>query len=134
MAYSSVRSLGEARAFIAMAGQENAGLCLDALHFYRSDSSLEELATLDPGELVLIQFCDAAREAPSADQLRQEARGGRLYPGEGALPLREFVSALPPDRLLDIEAPCAADAELTVGEKAKKAAAATAVFLRRQGR
>lgn len=132
MAYSSIRSLAAARAFVAGAGQKNAGLCVDALHFFRSDSSLAELAALDPEEIVLIQFCDAGRKAPAPDKLRDEARGGRLYPGEGELALDKFFAALPPGCLLDIEAPCAADVGLTMEEKARKAAAATRAFLARQ--
>ena len=83
MPYSSVRSLSEASAFLLRAGQKNAGLCVDALHFHRSGSSLGELQALDPAALVLVQFCDAPRAAPSADRLRDEARSGRLYPGQG---------------------------------------------------
>jgi sugar phosphate isomerase/epimerase len=133
MPYSSVRSLSEASAFLLRAGQKNAGLCVDALHFHRSGSSLGELQALDPAALVLVQFCDAPRAAPSADRLRDEARSGRLYPGQGELALHEFFDALPPGCLLDIEAPCAADAALSVEEKARNAAAAMAAFLAEHG-
>lgn len=129
MPYSSIRSLNEAREFIAEAGQRNAGLCVDALHFHRSGSSLDDLAALDPEAIILVQFCDALRTPPSAERLRIEARSGRLYPGQGELPLHEFFDALPPDCLIDIEAPCAADAELPLEQKAKNAAAAMAGFL-----
>jgi len=129
MPYSSVRTLSEASGFLARARQENAGLCVDALHFHRSDSSLGELKALDPAALVLVQFCDAPRAAPSAERLRDEARSGRLYPGEGELPLHAFFDALPPGCLLDIEAPCAAEAALPAEQKALNAAAAMAAFL-----
>ena len=131
MPYSSVRSLGEARKFLADAGQANAGLCIDALHFYRSGSSAEELAKLERSAFALVQFCDAPRVAPSADKLRAEARSGRLYPGDGELPLDEFFDALPAGCLIDIEAPCAADIALTPEQKAKNAAAAMGRFLER---
>jgi sugar phosphate isomerase/epimerase len=133
MPYSSVRSLSEARAFLARAGQSNAGLCVDALHFHRSGSSLDELKALDPAALVLVQFCDAPRAAPSADKLRDEARSGRLYPGQGELPLHEFFAALPAGCLIDIEAPCATDAALPAEAKARNAAAAMAAFLAEHG-
>lgn len=129
MPYSSVRSLSEASDFLARARQENAGLCVDALHFHRSGSSLDELKALDPAALVLVQFCDAPRAAPGADKLRDEARSGRLYPGQGELPLHEFFDALPPACLIDIEAPCAADAALPAEAKARNAATAMAAFL-----
>jgi sugar phosphate isomerase/epimerase len=129
MPYSSVRSLGEARKFLADTAQANAGLCIDALHFYRSGSSAAELATLERSAFALVQFCDAPRAAPSADKLRAEARSGRLYPGDGELPLDQFFDALPAGCLIDIEAPCAADSGLAPEEKAKNAAAAMARFL-----
>ena len=133
MPYSSVRSLSDARAFIARAGQNNAGLCVDALHFHRSGSSLGELKALEPGALVLGQLCDAPRAAPSADRLRDEARSGRLYPGQGELPLHAFFDALPPGCLIDVEAPCAAEAALPAEQKARNAAAAMAGFLAEHG-
>lgn len=132
MAYGSVRSLVEVRSFLAKAEQANAGICLDALHFYRSGSSISDLAALAPQELVLVQFCDAVRVAPSLDKLRDEARTGRLYPGQGELPLDEFYAAIPAECLIDIEAPCAADAALSVEQKAENAARATVAFLARQ--
>jgi sugar phosphate isomerase/epimerase len=133
MPYSSVRSLSEASAFLARAGQDNAGLCVDALHFHRSGSSLEQLKALDPAALTLVQFCDAPRTAPSADKLRDEARSGRLYPGQGELPLHEFFDALPAACLIDIEAPCAGDAALPAEAKARNAATAMAAFLAEHG-
>ena len=36
MAYTSLNSIGKARELLSQAGQDNAGLCLDSLHFYRS--------------------------------------------------------------------------------------------------
>ena len=52
------------------------------------------------------QICDAVAAIPteSGDPIR-EARTGRLLPGEGALPLRDLVAALPAAIPLAIEAP-----------------------------
>lgn len=54
-------------------------------------------------------------------ELVREARTGRLLPGEGVLPLKELVAALPGDLPLAIEAPCQATAELPALERAKRA-------------
>ncbi len=61
---------------------------------------------------------------PSPDDtpaLIREARTGRLLPGEGVLPLKELVAALPPSAPLAIEAPCRATADLPALERAKRA-------------
>jgi sugar phosphate isomerase/epimerase len=53
--------------------------------------------------------------------LIREARTGRLLPGEGVLPLRELVAALPPGIPLAIEAPSRATADLPALERARRA-------------
>ena len=53
--------------------------------------------------------------------LVREARTGRLLPGEGVLPLKALVAALPEDLPLAIEAPCRATADLPAVERAKRA-------------
>ena len=53
--------------------------------------------------------------------LVREARTGRLLPGEGVLPLKELVAALPPGLPLAIEAPCRATADLPALERARRA-------------
>ena len=50
-----------------------------------------------------------------------EARTGRLLPGDGVLPLRELISALPIDAPLAIEAPVRATAHLPAIERAQRA-------------
>ena len=61
--------------------------------------------------------------------LIREARTGRLLPGEGALPLRELVAALPPDVPLAIEAPCRQTADLPALERARRAYRALTALL-----
>jgi sugar phosphate isomerase/epimerase len=79
---------------------------------------------VDPALLRYVQICDATSEMPGPTDtpaLIREARAGRLLPGEGALPLRELVAALPAGLPLAIEAPCRATAELPALERAKRA-------------
>ena len=68
------------------------------------------------------QICDAAAVIPSeSGDLIREARTGRLLPGEGALPLRELVAALPAAIPLSIEAPVRATAGLPALDRAQRA-------------
>ena len=68
------------------------------------------------------QICDAVAVIPSeSGDLIREARTGRLLPGEGALPLRALVAALPAAIPLAIEAPVRATAGLPALERARRA-------------
>jgi hypothetical protein len=53
----------------------------------------------------------------------------RLYPGDGALPLFEFVDALPDDMEIECEFPNAALAGVPVSERARLAGVALRNFL-----
>lgn len=61
--------------------------------------------------------------------LPNEARTGRLYPGDGALPLHDFLNALPADLEIECEMPRTDYADLPAAEQAKRAAQATRAFL-----
>jgi sugar phosphate isomerase/epimerase len=122
--YTGVRTLAHAAQFVAQSKRANASVLIDALHFSRSGGVPADVATVDPSLLRYAQICDAAPDMPRPDDapaLIREARTGRLLPGEGVLPLRALVAALPATAALAIEAPCRATADLPVLERAKRA-------------
>ena len=121
MPYSACRTTAAARALAAAAG---AGVVVDVLHLVRSGGGAADLAGLDPAEVVLVQLCDAPAAAPPASRLREEALGDRRYPGQGELPLRELLAALPDGVPVTVEAPVAADAGRPAAERARAAAVA----------
>jgi len=130
--YSACRGLGEALAIVAAARRPNAGLVIDALHLSRSGGSPRDLAGVDPALLKLAHFCDAPAFEPgakSADEQRRESRTARLLPGEGALPLRDLLDALPAECPISVEAPSARLAGLTATERARETLIATERFL-----
>jgi sugar phosphate isomerase/epimerase len=133
MVYRRIRTLTAARAAIAEAGQPNLGLLLDPLHLDRSGGTVEEVAALPPGLVAYAQLCDAPAARPAPDALAQEAGRGRLLPGEGELPLRAFISALPPDMPVSVEVPDRAGSGLSPAERAVRAAAAARSFVRLSG-
>jgi sugar phosphate isomerase/epimerase len=128
--YSPVRTVSQAVQFVETTGHANAGLVVDALHLDRSGGSPADLAGVPAGRLLFAQLCDAPARKPSPQALRQEARAGRLYPGEGELPLFALMDALPKNIPLDIELPCERVAHLPAMEQARLAADATRRFLR----
>jgi sugar phosphate isomerase/epimerase len=122
--YTGVRTLAHAAQLVARSKRANATVLIDALHFSRSGGVPADVATVDPLLLRYAQICDAAPDMPRADDtpaLIREARTGRLLPGEGVLPLKALVAALPPSAPLAIEAPCRATADLPALERARRA-------------
>jgi sugar phosphate isomerase/epimerase len=103
--YSEIRSLAEAVALLKDIGPANAGVLVDALHLSRSGGSPADLARYDPALFSYMHLCDAPAVAPAPEGVRSEARGGRLYPGEGSLWLGDFIRAFPRGTPIAIEAP-----------------------------
>jgi sugar phosphate isomerase/epimerase len=130
--YSALRSLPDAAGLLAEVQPADAGILVDAIHLSRSGGHPADLAGYDPGLFTYAHLCDVPAILPPPGGERDEARGGRLYPGEGGLWLDAFVAAFPPGTPVAIEAPNAARAAaLSPGERARKAAEATRRLLRR---
>lgn len=127
--YTEIRSLAEAHAVLQQIKPANAGILVDAVHLSRSGGSPADLASYDPALFDLVHLCDVPAEPPSFEGLRAEARGCRLYPGEGGLWLEEFVRAFPEDAAFAIEAPSTRHAALPPVERARKAARASRALL-----
>jgi sugar phosphate isomerase/epimerase len=120
--YTGVRTLAEAAHLVKKSGYANASVLVDALHFSRSGGLPSDLAGIDASLFRYAQICDAAPVIPTGSgDLIREARTGRLLPGEGALPLRDLVAALPAAIPLAIEAPVRASAGLPALERARRA-------------
>jgi len=83
-------------------GHERCGLLIDAMHFFRTGGTVEQLARLP---VRYAQMCDVPRTAPEGVSYMQEAMFERCVPGEGGLPLREWVAALPADCEIGLEIP-----------------------------
>jgi sugar phosphate isomerase/epimerase len=121
MPYTEVRSLAAASELLREVRPANAGILVDAVHLSRSGGTPADLALYDPSLFNLVHLCDVPLESPPFELLRAEARGGRLYPGEGGLWLEDFVSAFPADTVFAIEAPSIKHAHLEPIERAKLA-------------
>lgn len=119
MIFSAVRTLADARRVLDRAGHPAGAVLVDALHLRRSGGAPADLAAVPARLLPYAQLCDAPAEPvrPVVD----EARTGRLLPGDGELPLGELVDALPPDADLAVEAPVISLRGLPAAERARLA-------------
>lgn len=122
--YTHIRTLQDADEVLREIAPADAGILVDALHLSRSGGSPADLAGYDPALFSYYHLCDAPAAVPEPGELRTEARGGRLYPGEGELWLAEFVAAFPPGAAAAIEAPSARHAARPFEERARLAAEA----------
>jgi sugar phosphate isomerase/epimerase len=114
-----------AKAKRILANNPEAALLVDPIHFFRADNRLEEL---QGAPLRYLQFCDAHAGRPQdVNELIRQARGDRLFPGEGALDLRGLLAALPPELPMGLEIPMAR--KLEPFQRAKLALEATRKFL-----
>jgi sugar phosphate isomerase/epimerase len=121
--YAQCASLDAAHQLLRAAGV-SAGLLVDALHLSRAAAIPADIKSYDPELFSYMHLCDASKVPPPASGLRDEARGGRLYPGEGGLPLLDFIAAFPTGTPIAIEAPCRARSQLPAKERASLAMAA----------
>ncbi|MFN0305125.1 MAG: sugar phosphate isomerase/epimerase family protein [Burkholderiales bacterium] len=108
MRWRHTSTLDHAVELVRRAGKANGGILLDALHLIRAGGSPTELAKVPREFLVSAQLCDAPAASPPDSRLVAESRTNRLVPGEGELPLRQIVEALPNDIALALEVPMSA--------------------------
>lgn len=125
MPWVEVSTVAKAKRVIDGAGKKNGALLVDPIHFFRADNSFSDLKGVAKRYL---QFCDARKERPTETQeLIRQARGDRLFPGEGGLDLRGLLAALPDDLPMSLEIPHAGG--LAPQERARRALQATRKLL-----
>ena len=129
MPYTAINTLVKARRVVETAGAANVGLLIDALHLARAGGTPAEVAAIPPERIAYLQLCDAPAGLPEGMALRVESLSARFYPGDGGLPLIDLMAALPPDVVVDVETPVAADRGLSPAARAARAMATTKRFL-----
>lgn len=100
----AVADLPTALAAVRHVGRSDFRLLIDTMHVSRSGSTPPDVAAIDPGQVGYAQLNDATRRPRSADYL-EEAMYERLAPGEGELPLRDIIRALPDGLVIELEVP-----------------------------
>jgi sugar phosphate isomerase/epimerase len=104
--WTETGNLTEAARVVRAVNRSNAGILVDMLHFGRSNSSLDELASLPREWFRFAHLCDAAKEVPPTTAgIIHTARDERQWPGEGSLGVREILARLPQDIPYALEIP-----------------------------
>ncbi len=105
MPWTAVPDARTARHVVERAGTPaNAGILVDALHFGRSATTLDDIRAIPRALLHYAQICDAeAGTHFNTEQLIHDARGARLPPGEGSIDLVGLFQALPADLPVSVE-------------------------------
>lgn len=132
MPWTDIRNISMALQLLDAAGQDNAALLVDAIHFDRAGDTPAALASVPRQRLHYMQLCDAPAAKPdSIEQLLYQARAERMPPGHGGLPLAELLRALPQDLPIALEVPMHSKSRLSAVERAKLLRSAAEQLLQR---
>jgi len=94
-----------AHELVKLAGS-NVGLLVDALHFDRSNSKIDDLLKVESDRLRMAHLCDAKSFSDySIEQFLHTARAERMPPGEGQIDLKSLIAALPNNIPIGVEVP-----------------------------
>lgn len=132
--FTEVKTIGAARRILEEVAHPSSALLIDPLHLIRSGGSAADVSQVPPHLLSYAQYCDAVAAGPGADDpdgILREAIDERHQLGEGQLPLRQILEALPADLPLSIElrSKPLRDAYPDPAERARVTAQATRRFL-----
>jgi sugar phosphate isomerase/epimerase len=86
-----IRDINAARDVLQRAALPDAGVVVDAWHFFHGPSEWSDLDALPISEVAFVQFCD--HPALESDDLAYEMLQRRALPGQGQLDLTRFVAA-----------------------------------------
>jgi sugar phosphate isomerase/epimerase len=102
-------------------------LMIDSLHLARCGETPTDIAALDPALIGAAQICDGPLFHPGKDAYRHEALFERGIPGEGDLPLLDFLKSIPADVLVSPEVPLKAlrESGVSIRECARRAVEGT---------
>jgi sugar phosphate isomerase/epimerase len=109
-----ISRLAPALAAVRHVGRPSFRLLIDTMHFFRLGGTVEEIAAIDPKLIGYVQLCDAPRTSSYARYM-EEALHDRLAPGEGELPLLDFLRLVPPEVVVSVEVPQRPLAEAGLG-------------------
>ncbi len=133
--YTSIPNLDTAREIVVDANRPNGGLCIDTWHFFRGGFDVSALTSIDADLVKMVQVNDGPTVPTSANRMF-DAVSNRVCPGEGDLPVAEFLAALwaaGVDLPLSVEVYSLALEQSTSPEIAERAASGTRAVMHAAG-
>jgi sugar phosphate isomerase/epimerase len=115
-----VRRLDKALAALDAVRHPAFRLLIDTMHFFRFGGTVADFAALDPAVVGHIQLCDVPMPAV-IDSYMEEALYERRAPGDGDLPLAEFLRHVPEGVVVGLEIPIRSEAEAGIGPRERLA-------------
>jgi len=124
-------ALSQALRLLSEIGRKNGVICLDPLNFVRGGGSAAFLRGLEPRLFPYAQISDGVLEPgePDISKLGRMSPNQRRMPGDGALPLRQILDALPAGLPLSVEIPMPPTVKLPAREWARATVESTRRFL-----
>ncbi len=108
MGWRTINTYARSAELVKACKQVNAGALVDAIHFYRNGGNVSEI-NLDLVHHV--QLCDVTGPAPSRpEDMMNEARTGRLAPGDGTLALNDLLLTAVGKAAISVEVPLVGNA------------------------
>lgn len=105
MPWTAVKDAQAAMRVVKLAGTpKKAGILIDAMHFGRSTTTLQDIAAIPRELLHYAQMCDAKAGLNfTTEELIHTARQERLLPGEGNIDVTGLFATLPQDLPVSVE-------------------------------
>lgn len=105
MPWTEVKDAKSALRIVKNAGMpSNAGILVDALHFGRSTTTIDDIRAIPRQLLHYAQICDAQAGLNfTVEQMIHNARCERLLPGDGTIDIKGLFDALPTDLPVSVE-------------------------------
>ena len=105
MPWTAVKDAKSSLRIVRNAGTPtNAGILVDALHFGRSTTTLQDIRDIPRQLLHYAQICDAQAGLNfTTEEMIHTARCERLLPGDGTIDVRGLFAALPSDLPVSVE-------------------------------
>jgi len=124
-------TLSQALRLLSELGRKNGVVCLDPLNFVRGGGSAALLRGLEPRLFPYAQISDGVLDPgePDLTKLGRMSPNQRCLPGDGTLPLRHILDALPAGLPLSVEIPMPQTVQLSAPEWARATADSTRRFL-----